>query len=352
MTIPKVFARAFLTADLAKGAENTNAEFQGRWRINAGSEMQVTIPGLNNGEPIRLVVDLSTVRAKNNRVVALFDHSPTNAIGYWDDFSFTAEGAFANLHLVVPQDEKEEAVFADLVRTRALIRSKVPIQVSIGADAGDKGEWKRIEGKITLNGREYDGAGDVPLYVLYNGEIFESSMVTFGADDLTGRLAAKQITTPSKEASMSDKLKALLGKHDEKHHGLIARCVAGGDDEATIQTKVHASELSEKDKEIEALKAKCAELQAKCDDYAQKGQEKAERETAEKVAAAAAKAKTGSDKALSFTGTDESKKKEDEAAQPQTLSQAMKVMAAADPSLKGFALRKAARAKYPNVSEK
>ncbi len=356
MSKPKLQCRAFMTADLAEESKDQNADFQGRWRLNAGSEMQVTVAGLNGDKPIRLVVDCESLTVKNNRVVALFDHSPYNPIGYWDEFTFGAQGVFANLYLVNPKDEKENAVFGDVIRIRALIRSKVPIQVSIGADAGENGTWEKVEGKITVNGVEYDGAGEIPLYVLRKGVVFESSIVTFGADAQTGRLAANKNQNPSnKEASMSDTLKALLSKYGEKHHGLIARCVAGGDDEATIHSKISASESSEKDEEIKALKAKCADLQAKLDDlqaklddYAQKGQEKQEKETAEKVAA---KGK-GSDKALSFTGTDENKGKGGDEKQPETLSQAMKIMAAADPTLKGFKLRVAARAKYPNVSEK
>jgi hypothetical protein len=357
MSKPKFYGRASLVAETISrvGDAKDTAEFHGRWKLNAGNEMMVKVDGVNGGKPIRLVVDLSTVKAKNNKIHALFDHNLKNIIGYWDNFEFTPEGIFADLHLIGPQSTSEAAVFPDVVRTRAMVRDGVPIQVSIGADSGDVGEWEMVAEKVNLNGREYNGEGEIPLVVLRNGEIFESSVVTFGADDQTGRLAAKaDFTTPLKKEGthMSDTLKVLIGKYPEKHHGLIARCVAEGCDEATIQQKVHASEdedlkaqLAAKDEEIKCLKAKL-------DDYAQKGQEKQERETAEKVAAAAAKGK-GSTKAISFTGTDDTKTKTgEEVAQPETLSQAMKVMAAADSTLKGFKLRAAARKQYPNVSEK
>lgn len=61
---------------------------------------------------------------------------------------------------------------------------------------------------------------------------------------------------------MSANLKVLLGKHPEKHHGLIARRVAEGDDEATINTKVQAAEMDEKDGIIAGLKAELAAAKA------------------------------------------------------------------------------------------
>jgi len=354
MSKPKFFGRASLVAETISrvGDAKDTAEFHGRWKLNAGNEMMVTVKGINGDKPIRLVVDLATVKAKNSKVHALFDHNLKNIIGYWDNFEFTAEGIFADLHLINPQSTAEGAVFPDVVRTRAMVRDGVPIQVSIGADSGEGGEWEMIAEKITLNGREYDGEGEIPLIVLRNGEIFESSVVTFGADDETGRLAAKaDLTSPLKEEPhMSDTLKVLLSKYAEKHHGLIARCVAEGNDEPAIQTRVHAAECDDLTKQLGAAQEEIKALKAKLDDYAQKGQEKQERETAEKVGAAKAK---GSEKALSFTGTDETKTKTgDDAKQPETLSQAMMVMAKADPTLKGFKLRVAARKQYPDVSEK
>jgi hypothetical protein len=349
--MPRLLARTLLISETTCVEPGKDpAESHGKWRLNAGSEMTTIIEGLNGGKPVRLVVDLATIRPKNPKIQTLFDHDPNNVIGYWDSFTFSNEGVVANLHLMNPANEVEAAALPDVVRTRAMIRDGVPIQVSIGADAGENGSWEKVEGKIQLNGMEYDGSNEPPLYVLRKGEIFESSIVTFGADARTGRLAAKQNTKfPSaKETPMSDMLKVLLGKIPEKHHGLIARCVAGGDDEATIHSKIHAAESDEKDKQIEALKTQCADLQAKLDDYAQKGQEKQEKETAEKVAA------KGSTKGVSFKGTDETKSKIDGEESPkiETLSQAMKVMAAKDPTLKGFKLRVAARKAYPDVQEK
>lgn len=147
---------------------------------------------------------------------------------------------------------------------------------------------------------------------------------------------------------MSDSLKVLLGKFPEKHHGLVARCVAEGLDESATFAKVHASDDAEKDKKIEALAAENAEMKAKLDDYAQKGQENQEKESAERLALAASK---GSQKGIRFGGEPEGTKKV-EAAEVKTMSQAIKVTAAKHTNLKGFALRRQARQDFPDAEEK
>ncbi len=334
----------------------------GRWKLNAGSEMVVTVEGLNldkkgEAQPVRLVLDLAACKAKNPKIHALADHDHAKVLGYWDNITCTVEGIFADLHLVTPTTEVEAALLPEAVRTAAFIRDGVPIQVSVGAEAGDRGEWELAEGKSTVNGREYDGGGSVPLYILRSAELFESSIVPFGADDKTGRLAAKQNKPPVKhEATMSDTLKALLGKFPEKHHGLVARCVAEDIDEVTITAKVHASEMDDKDKALKAAqdelatcKAKLAEYDAQkkvqADDCAQWGDEAAERELAKKLSLAGAK------RTVTFGASDGDDKKV-EAKKVITMTQAMAVTAEKRPELKGFALRAAARKAFPNAEEK
>jgi hypothetical protein len=348
--VSKVFARALLVAEAVEMVPGTTSpDKQGRWRLNAGSEMMVEIGGLNKDKPVRLVLDLATCKPKNPKITTLFDHEPNNIGGYWDGFGVDATGMAMDLHLIKLESDIEAAALPDVVRTHAMIRNGVPIQVSVGADAGEKGTWDKIEGKVTVNGREYDGAGDVPLYVLRNGEIFEASIVTFGADAKTGRLAAKSLTQPvEKGTTMSDMLKVFLGKYPEKHHGLVARCVAEGKDEINtandITAKIHACEVEDLKASVAALEEENTGLKAKLHDYAQEGQEKNEEESEKKLAA------KGSDKGIRFGS--EGKGKDKSEAEPKTLTEAMKVVAKAKPELKGFALRKAARVAYPNAEEK
>jgi hypothetical protein len=260
----------------------------------------------------------------------------------------------------------EASALPDAVRVNAIIRSGVPIQVSVGAEAGENGSWDLVEGKIKLNGREYDGDGDMPLYVLRGGMIYESSIVTFGADDQTGRLAAKQNQLPvSEKSTMSISLKATLGKFAEKHHGLVARCVAETDDKTDeksllldISTKIHAAELVEKDALIKALQDENADMKAKlakvdqqgikADDYGVGGPEKKEeKESAEKVN----QVKGSSTRGIKFGASEGGENGKDDGSKPATLSEAMHQMTLKGSKLSGFALRKAARAQFPDAKE-
>ncbi len=327
---------------------SATADKTGRWRLNAGSEMVVEVAGLNEGKPIRLVLDLKTCKAKNAKITTLIDHDTANVAGYWDGLTFEEQEICGDLHLMQLKDDAEAAAMPDVVRTHAMIRNGVPIQVSVGADAGENGEWEEVKGKIKINGREYDGAGEMPLYVLRNGELFESSIVTFGADAKTGRLAAKQITKPVvKGTTMSDMLKVLLGKFPEKHHGLVARCVAEGKDESNTTTditaKIHASDMAERDEYVTALEKDRDELKAKLAEYESKKDDDKD-EDDKKVAAT-----KGSTKGIKFGGE---KKGEETKVVAKTLSQGMKIIAAENPKLTGFALRRAARARFPDAEEK
>lgn len=325
----------------------------GRWRLNAGSEMILQVGSLHGGKPVRVVLDVVTAQFAAKRIVALSEHEGRHVIGFWENPSFAADGSTdADLFIVKPSSQEESVVLAEAVRLNALIKAQVPIQTSIGAEAGPDGKFELVpEGTvIELNGREYSGSGDLPLYILRGGLITESSVVTFGADAETGRLAAMKQSTPlTKETPMSDKLKALLGKYAEKHHGLVARCVAENHDEAIIATKIHAAEIDAKDKEIEDLKAKLTETEAKCakyeaeaakvkaDDYNQGDKDKkAQQDASEKLAQMAAS------KALEHG---EGKKEET----PTTVSDAIKAAIAGGSKLRGFELRAALLRDNPNL---
>lgn len=342
-----LLANAERTGD---GPENS----AGRWRLNAGSEMYLTVPGLNSGKTIRVVLDVSSAKFAAKRIVALSEHEGRHVIGFWDNPAFigAAGSVEGDLHMVRPSSQEEAQVLAEAVRLNALIKANVPIQTSIGAEAGPDGEFELVPaGKsIEINGRKYEGGGETPLYILRGGLITEASVVTFGADAETGRLAARkpESTTPlTKETPMSDKLKALLSIHAEKHHGLVARCVAEGLDEVAINNKVHAAELDDKDKQIEALKASLATCEStildlkskvKADDYNQgEKDKKSQQEATEKLQqmAAAKQPEHGGEKKHENT--------------PTTVTEAMKAAIAAGRKERGFELRAALLRENPNL---
>lgn len=333
----------------------------GRWRLNSGSEMLLNVPGLSD-EPIRAVIDLASATFLTPRIVALDDHEGRRVVGYWDKGEITGKGIEADLHLMQPKDEVEANVLAEAVRVAAIARSGVPIQVSVGAEPGPSGTWEHIAPglSVELNGRTYQG-GDDGLYVLRGAQIYEASIVTFGADSVTGRIAARHNPPVLREAPMSDTLKKLLGKHPEKRHGLVARLVAEGNDEATIDTKVKAADDAEKDAEREAemaalkaerddLKTKCAEMEEKL-----KQREGAYEQPTSGSTAVAGKAKTGtaaeaargSTKGVQFGGTDGAEASDK--AKPKTVSQAMALEIEAGNTLRGFKLREAVIRKYQNL---
>lgn len=342
-----LLANAERTGD---GPENS----AGRWRLNAGSEMILKVGDLNGGEPVRAVLDVASAKFAARRIVALSEHEGRQVIGYWEkpEFIGPTGSVEGDLHMVRPTTEMEAKVLAEAVRVNALIKANVPIQTSIGAEAGPDGRFELVpDGEtVELNGRTYVGGGDTPLYILRGGLITEASVVTFGADAETGRLAAaKNPTIPStKETPMSDKLKALLGKYPEKHHGLVARCVAEGNDETIIATKVAAAdERDEKDKQIEALKASLASAEStivdlkskvKADDYNQGDKDKSAQQDATQKLQQMAATKQPAHGEGDTTKT-----------VPTTLTAAMQAAVAAGRKERGFELRAALLRENPNL---
>jgi hypothetical protein len=339
-----LMANAERTGD---GPENS----AGRWRLNAGSEMILKVGNLNDGNPIRVVLEVSSAKFAAKRIVALSEHEGRHVIGYWENPGFlgAAGSVEGDLHMVQPKSEMEAKVLAEAVRLNALIKANVPIQTSIGAEAGPDGAFELVpDGEIVkMNGNEYVGGGDMPLYILKGGLITEASVVTFGADAETGRLAAAKQPLPStKETPMSDKLKALLGKFAEKHHGLVARCVTEDLDEVAITNKVHAAESDEKDKQIEALKASLASAEntildlkskVKADDYNQGDKDKKSQQDATQKLQQMAAAKQPEHGEHKTETT------------PTTVSEAIKAAIASGRKERGFELRAALLRENPNL---
>ena len=364
------------TAPAPRVDEKTGATIRdGRWRLNAGSLMTLPVPGLNddkNGapQPVNLIVDLEGVTFARSRVPALSGHDSSQIIGYWDTPDIVRAGSFcegieADLHFVIPRDDHEREIFREASRLKALSEQGVPLQVSVGIEPGPDGEWEKVtDASVVVNGRTYMNDSEYPLFILRNGRVFESSMCTFGADSETGRVAASKPTPVIKEHTMSDRLKVLLSKHAEAHHGLIARCVAKDESDADIVQKIHSAELQAKDSEITKLQAR---LKASEDDIEAKAKAKAEDDEDEAKAKAKAKAedededededckedktkakaKAGSTKAVRFGATDGAKGKPS----VRLMSEALSVTASQFPDLKGVPLRRKARELFPDVAD-
>ena len=335
---------------------NTSAPgVAGRWCINAGSEMTVAVAGVNGGKPIRAVVDLASLALPPGRLVALADHEEHRPIGYWDGFAVDASGLYAVPHLAQAETPAEAATLTDAVRLSALVRNGVPVQASVGIEPSDAGKWEPVKPDevAKLNGRNYAGAGELPLFILRGGVLFETSLVTFGADPSTGRLAAKNKPKESPVPKAIEVLSKLLARHDAKHHGMIAKCAADDKTEAETDEAVAAADAVEKDSRIATLSANLDTLKAAieqqgycvADDYSVSPVEKKQEQESVKHGAAAAS--RGSKRALTFSSTDSKTVKEGE---PANLWEATILVAKAENIKPDFKARAIAVRKYPHLA--
>lgn len=258
----------------------------GRWCLNTGAGMLLFIPSLCSDGPVRVYVDLASVRAVVGRMVALADHDSTRVIGYWDNIVTDATGICADLFLASPANDQQAEVIPDAIRIRTLVDSGVPLQVSIGAnDAG--GQYVAI-----------DSEDEIPTFRLVGANLFEASVLTFGADDATGRIAAHKLTAIESPKMAPSILASLFAKLPEKHHMRAAKLFAEGKSESDIAASIQAAEVSEKDEMIASLQAQVAALSAeiaaakaaKCEDAhkdEESDEEKKKKKTVEDVEAAA-----------------------------------------------------------------
>jgi len=169
-----------------------------RWLLNSGSEMMLSIPLLRgsdeNGDPlpIRAVIDLASLHMPVGPVVALKDHDAGMPVGKWSDFRKDQTGLSACLTLAEPSTEHSLHYVTEIAD---LLAAGTPIQTSVGAEPSKNGRWEFVpQGKdVSVNGVTFTGGGEAPLYILRNGQLFESSLVIFGADDTTGRLVASRL---------------------------------------------------------------------------------------------------------------------------------------------------------------
>jgi len=345
-----------LLAEIATDAKPGEA---GRWRINGGNEMVVTIKGVNNGKPMRAVLDLASVKLPTGRLIALADHQEERPIGFWDGFAADPTGLYAMPHLAKAEGEVEAAVLADAVRLAALVRNGVPVQASVGVEPGSTGTWEHVQPglAVTLNGRTYSGDGELPLYVLRGAELFETSIVTFGADDDTGRLAAK-LPTPKDHPMPKaiEVLAKLLARHDPKHHAMIAKCAAEDKTEQEADDAVKAADSADKDAQIAKLTGNISAL--KCaieqqgymvaDDYSVSPAEKRQEQASEKHGAASAA--RGAKRGVTFSATErQGEERQGEGEEPKSLWDATRMIAKAEGIKPDFKARAMAARKYPNL---
>lgn len=220
--------------------------------------------------PVRVVIDQEGATYPE-RMVCLMDHCDSCVIGTWSNLSTGPEGLDADLDLMELTDSEEDrGLFYEVMQARARLRNQVPMQVSVGAAPHAQGRYELIPAgeSVVVNGQTYTGDADLPLYVLRGADFFEASIVTFGADSRTGRLAASRqssrqtVNQPSPTGVESmDKaaFQRLLAAHP-KHKALIADLYADGKAESDVLEAIAAARDRAKDAEIAKLKAANAKL--------------------------------------------------------------------------------------------
>lgn len=256
----------------------------GRWRLNAGSEMVTRVwgiamvPGPWGPEPqaIRLVVDLGQAQFEKASVPALCDHWESlsyGVCGFWSAGTITPAAIEANLQLLEARTEAEAQAMPQAVMLKAMVDQQFPLEASIGAtsaDGIDGFELVRAGQTAAINGRSYSGDGELPLYVLRNARIYEASLVLYGADSDTGRIAASRHIHTDPGASMSARIfpalvAALCADLVAAHPGqekAVLGAIAGikaDTDEAGVRSAVAAAV---KDAQLSAAQARIVELEA------------------------------------------------------------------------------------------
>lgn len=354
-------------ADVPQGKAATNS---GRWITYSGDEIQLAIDGLSrvdkdkNLEPIRVVVDLATLTAQAPTILALNNHDRSQPMGSWQDIDIdVARGVTMSLTLAEPSAPTSLVYVREV---RDLLAAKAPLQASIGAIPGPKGYWELIAPgeTVTVNGQTFTAGAadsDAPLYILRGGELFETSVVPFGADPHTGRLAAAASKEPAMSAPAATatpapgRLGALLAKATKPEHKvLIAEAFAAGKTDDEIVLQLSAAAKAEDDEALAKATKMCAQLTAdlEAEKAAHNATKAAHAAEMVKLTAEAAKARgtleaahAGVDKPLVTTAPDAEKSGE----QPETLTAAIRAAMGKDKTLKASEARLQALKRWPNI---
>lgn len=306
-------ARALAPADQAR---------DGRWAVYTGVEIVPHLDGPGT-RPSRIVFDLAGLTPATPRIIALKDHCTFSTLGAWDGFAIEVGEVCLDLHLTRPADEAEARALAEVVAIAAHLRNGVPIQCSIGAEWDPADQVLVPPGQsIEVNGQTYYGAGELPLYVVMRARLTEASLVTFGADSNTRKVAASASNPPT-DPPMSD------------------------DTKPTEPTKPDAcASLNAAAESITKAVAGLTTLVAKLADITVQPPPKDDKEPAGDEAKAKASATAG--KAVAFATANGNGP--GNAAAPASLVQAMAQLQAQNPQLKGIALHRAACAAHPTLA--
>jgi hypothetical protein len=329
--LPALPPPALLTARLL--AQPAQHKGDGLWLTYTGSVVRTWIPGLNADRDINLVIDLASLAVAGATIPALADHYCP--VGTWSDVAIdpAASTILARLKLLDAPPESHGLYMFDRARElRLSIAQDLPWQASIGAKPGPEGSYELLTAPTMVNGRLVELSADRPTYVLRGGVLTEQSIVLFGADDATMKVAAAAAThrpnleTPMSEKPIKERLAALVARFGETRRPMLAAMLGEGhtDDEAIAGVE------KEKDAELADLKTKLANL------------EKTNAELKEQLAALAPAGGTN-------TGTPPATGAGLHST-PKTLVQAQLAAVGADGKpLRGFAALRAARAANPTL---
>jgi hypothetical protein len=252
-------------------ATSAQPKGDGLWLTYTGAAVRTWIPGLCGDQDIDLVIDLATLTVAGPVIPALSDHWAP--VGSWSDVVIDATSILARLKLLDTPPESHGLMIFDKARElRLSISQNMPWQASIGAKPGPDGGYERVNATLQVNGRTVEPGTQRPTYVLRGGVLTEQSIVLFGADDQTMKVAAAALThRPNLELPMSDKpikerLAALTARFGEARRPRLAAMLGEGctDEEVAGNVeKENAAELADLKTKLEAANKSVAELTEK-----------------------------------------------------------------------------------------
>lgn len=313
-------------------ATSAQPKGDGLWLTYTGAAVRTWIPGLCGDQDIDLVIDLATLTVAGPVIPALSDHWAP--VGSWSDVVIDTTSILARLKLLDTPPESHGLMIFDKARElRLSISQNMPWQASIGAKPGPDGGYERVNATLQVNGRTVEPGTQRPTYVLRGGVLTEQSIVLFGADDQTMKVAAAAHThRPNLESPMSEKpikerLAALTARFGEARRPRLAAMLGEGctDDEVAVNVdKENATEMADLKSKLEAAVKLNAELTEKLAALTP-----AETKTDETPASGAA-----------LTGT----------SKPKTRMQAQLSAVGADgKALRGFQALRAAQTQHPTL---
>jgi len=240
-------------------AASATRRTDGTWLTHSGAVVRTFIPGLANDQDIDLVIDLATLTVAAPEIPALSDH--WLPVGKWAAVAIAPAEITGKLQLLeTPPESHGLHPFDEARALRLSLAQDMPWQASIGAKPGPDGGYERITTALSINGRTVE-PGDRPMYVLRGGVLTEMSIVLFGADDQTMRVAASQSPLRNLEPTMSEKpikerLAALTARFGAPRRERLAVLLAEGCSDEDTAEKMTDEIAAGKDTELADLKGK------------------------------------------------------------------------------------------------